>query len=452
MKHGPNLIWLHAARLLRRISLISLIGLISPVCCAADIPALIEQLAAPKVRLRDEAQTALAELPESKAALEKAAASHPSAEARLRAKNLLRDFRDKQWVPSAEAKVSAKPAGSLTQLRRITASPDGTVIAGVYRGGVELYDANMNYLRTLNAVPKPAGNMEGILHTLAFSPDGKSIAHTNHTGQIFVESLEGVILRTLPAETKKVKFQTVTSGSSLTDPFGTGQRVTVSERDQPQEPYGVAFLPDGSGLAVFTGAGLTVHDFKGGERRLLPLADIFPVSGYTVAPRRFALSPDGIAAGLGVEVMGSKDMAALVTLADLKVTARWKFMAIPSSIAVKQGGGEAVVGLREGGVFRCVPGEEWGQSFCRGSAWISGVAYAADGQSVFFSQVSPSQPLVQVAYPSGEVLWSAPATAEGFESLACAGPDRVITGSKDCVITTWDRRSTKPAAGNEPPR
>jgi WD40 repeat protein len=429
--------------------LFTLIGLISaaPAQTADQIPALIEQLAAPKVRLRDEAQTALAAMPEAMDALKKAMESHPSEEARLRAKKLLRDFRDRQWEQTAEVKIR-KIAGN-TQLRRITVSPDGSTIAGVYRGGIDLFDANLKLLRNLEAIPKPMGTLNSILHALAFSPDGKQVASTDHTGQVFIEDLEGTLVKTLPAESKKIQVQTVTrTAPSVTDPFATpGNTVTMVERDQPQEPCGLAFLPDGKRLVAFSSAGLTVYDLGGGEKKLLPLAEIFPVSGFNVAARAFALSPDGTIAGLGVEVMGSKDQIALVSVGDLKVTGRWLLPAIPSSIAVKNGGGEAVVGLRESGVLRCLPGEEWGTPFHRmGGGWISGLAFAPDEKSVFISNSGAALPLRQAAYPSGEEIWTAPPAPEGFEDVVCAGPDRIITSSTDCVIRTWDRRKLKPAA------
>jgi hypothetical protein len=57
-------------------------------------------------------------------------------------------------------------------------------------------------------------------------------------------------------------------------------------------------------------------------------------------------------------------------------------------------------------------------------------------------------PLRQVAYPSGEVLWSAPAFEKGAEDVVFAGPGRIVLACDDC-IRVWTHRDSpyrKPAA------
>jgi hypothetical protein len=403
------------------------------------VSALIEQLAAPKVRLRDEAQAALAALPQALPAMREAAEQHPSAEARLRAQRLLKDFRENAWQMQVEVRPAA-PAG-LTCLREAVVSPDGTLFAGVHRGGVDVYEtATGKPVRRVGSPYLPAKVSDSVQRSLAISPDGKRIASTDHTHQVFVDDLSGTRLYTLPAEKTKRTVR-VTTSAPAADPFSSSpNNVTVREIEQIAETQGLAFLPDGKGLVVFTTAGLAVHDFNGAERRLLPMPEIFTVTGFTIAARTFGISADGKTVGLGVEVMGSKDRAALVSVPELKLTAQWLLPVVPCSIAVKNGGAEALVGLRDStGVHRCLAGEEWGRPLHRMQGWVSGIAYAPDESYAMISASDATTPLRQVALPSGEEIWSAPPLAKA-EDVAFAGAGRVVVSYGDDVLRVWVHR------------
>jgi hypothetical protein len=406
---------------------------------AGLIRGLIDQLAAPKVRLRDEAQAALQRMPEAAAALREAAAGHASPEAQLRAARLLRSLKEGLWAMQLEIPLSKTEEDWI--MRKVVVSPDGKWIAAAHRGGVEVWDASSSKHRTRVGSPNlNEDGMSGVFRSLAFSPDSRLIASTDHTGQIYIDEVDGKRIQVLPAATAEVTVRRMVSKLSG-DPLAPAvNTIETSEVTRPQEPCGLAFLADGSGLVSFSGAGLTLHHFKGEEPGLMPINEIFPNNDRPIVPRAFSLSADGGTVALGLEVMGSKDRAALIAIPALTKTGEWFLPAIPTSIAVKRGGQELLVGVRDLGVLRCTPGVDEPVPLHRISNWVSGIAYAPDETSFFLSCSNNNHPMRQIALPAGTEIWAAPAAEAGFEDVAFPAADRIIATRHDNHLLLWTRQ------------
>jgi WD40 repeat protein len=415
----------------------------APPASAADpakVKALIAQLADPKARLRDEAQAALGQIPEAEAALQEAAASHPSQEAQLRAKRLLKVLQESLWTMEWETLITTRSGGS-TILRGLAASPDGRHLVGKHRGGAEVVKTDSG--TSVGVLGNPcltSIGISGIHRAIAFSPDGKWVASTDHTGSIFIDDLAKNRIQTLPAE--KSKRMVRVSRSSLLG----GETVALEEMEFPAETWGLAFLPDGKNLLAFSTAGLIRYDLEGKSKPMVPFNELFPIEGYTVAPRAMAVSPDGAWAALGVEVMGSKDEVVLVQVPDLSPQQRWRLPAIPASLAVPDGGKEVLIGLRGEGVHRGIPGNSFSEPLHTMGGWITGLKYAPDGKSAFFSTTVPQTPLRQIALPSGETIWTAPPAVQGYEDVVLAGPGRIAVSTTNCYIQIWKARTSSPPA------
>ncbi|WP_075089495.1 hypothetical protein [Verrucomicrobium spinosum] len=130
------------------------------------VPALIEQLAEPKVRLRDEAQQALAQMLEAEPQLRAAMETHPSEEARLRLKRILKGFHDGLWtIEVQQAETHLGPdRGSLR------ATSDGAHLANLHPRGIDLVETqDLTTVRTLGR--STTGTLT--LRMLAWSKDGR---------------------------------------------------------------------------------------------------------------------------------------------------------------------------------------------------------------------------------------------------------------------------------------
>ena len=411
---------------------------------AAGIKALISQLADPRVRMRDEAQAALGQLPEAVAALQEAAASHPSLEAQLRATKLLKVLRESIWTLESEALVTNKSDGP-TVLRAVVASPDGSHLVGMHRGGAEL-------LKTEGATPvavlgspcRSNTGLSGVQRAVAFSRDGRWVASADHTGSVFIDDLEKKRIHTLPAEVSKRLVRVSTR--SATDP----STFTIVEREVEVgiEAWGIYFLPGDKGLLLYSSAGLRRYVLGGAADPLVSLRALFPKKGSTVSPCCSASSPDGAWLALGGEVSDGTGEVILVQTSDLSVKDRWQLAAIPASLAVPDGAEEILLGLRGVGIHRATRGGGTSQLLHPTNGWITGVKYAPDGRSAFFSSTVKETPLRQIALPSGETIWTAPPAEHGYEDVVMAGPDRLAVSLNNSLIQVWKGRSVAPLSNS----
>jgi hypothetical protein len=403
------------------------------LCCAASLSAqepasegariqqLIDQLAAPKVRLRDEAQQALAQMTDAEPVMRTAMESHPSEEARLRLKRILQGFRDGQWVVAGQ-QLGANGGAERGALR---ATADGTLLANLHSAGIEILNAaDLSPVRTLGK------STSGILtlRALAWAPDGKRIAFSNQSGSVMVETDAGKRLLTLPPEMRQ------------TNPNNPNAK-------QMAPPVAAEFIPGTQNLLVFTNAGLALHEpGPGSVPRRMTVKQMFPEVTRNIIAQSMAVSGDGKAAGVAFEMPGpDDDLVAMISLSSM--TVRWisRISVTPRWIAVNQDGSEALVAMRERGVVRCAADAPLAITVSRSIDDLTSVAYAPDFKSAFLTSARANAPVRQLAVPGGEEIWTAPPAPTGCYHITILGPDRIAVKTFDNRILIWKKRSRSAA-------
>lgn len=387
---------------------------------AGRVLALIEQLAAPKVRLRDEAQQALAQMLEAEPRLRAAMETHPSEEARLRLKRILKGFHDGLWtIEAQQAEVATGP-----ERGPMRATADGARLASLHPRGIDLVETeDLTTVRTLGR--STTGTLT--LRMLAWSKDGQRIAFSNQSGAVMVEDETGKRVLTVPVETRK----------TTVNPNGVPREVT-----QNAPPVGAEFLPGTQGLLVFSNAGLTVHATGGGASpQKMSVAQIFPEITRNIVAQSMAVSRDGKAVGVAFEVPGpEEDLVAMISLADMKVLWVSRISVTPRWIAVNLDGSEALVAMRERGVVRCAADAPQAVTISRSIDDLTSVAYAPDCKSAFITSARANAPVRQLTLPEGAEIWTAPPAPAGCYHLTLLGLDRFATKTFDNRILIWKKR------------
>ncbi|RBP44587.1 hypothetical protein DES53_104409 [Roseimicrobium gellanilyticum] len=403
-------------RLLAILCLTTTLSAQEPASEEARLQALIDQLAAPKVRLRDEAQQALSQRIDAEPVMRTAMESHPSEEARLRLKRILKGFRDGLWTIESQQAVSAVGLDR-GPLRTTT---KGTLLANLHSAGIEILDTtDLAVVRTLGK--STSGTLT--LRSLAWTPDGKRIAFSNQSGAVMVEDDAGKRLLTLPPEMRQM------------NPNNPNAK-------QMAPPVALEFLPDTQRLLVFTNAGLALHEpGPAVVSRRISVKEIFPEITRNIIAQSMAVSGDGKTAGLAFEVPGpDDDLVAMISLADMKVLWISKISVTPRWIAVNQDGSEALVAMRERGVVRCAADAPLAITVSRSIDDLTSVAYSPDYKSAFLTSGRANAPVRQLAVPSGEEMWTAAPAPTGCYHVTILGPDRLAVKTYDNRILIWKKR------------
>lgn len=386
---------------------------------ADRVPTLVEQLAAPKVRLRDEAQQALSQMLEAEPQLRAAMETHPSEEARLRLKRILKGFHDGLWtIEAQQAEVATGP-----ERGPMRATSDGAHLASLHSRGIDLVETeDLTTVRTLGR------STTGVLtlRMLAWSKDGRRIAFSNQSGAVMVEDENGQRVLTVPVEIRKTTVH----------PNGVPREVT-----QNAPPVAAEFLPGTHDLLVFSNAGLTVHASGGASPRKMSVAQIFPEITRNILAQSMAVSRDGKAVGVAFEVPGpEEDLVAMISLPTFSVSWVSQISVTPRWIAVNHDGSEALVAMRERGVVRCAADAPQAITISRSIDDLTSVAYAPDYKSAFITSARANAPVRQLALPDGTEIWTAPPSPMGCYHLTLLGPDRFATKTFDNRILIWKKR------------
>jgi hypothetical protein len=384
---------------------------------SVNIQKLIEQLAAPKVRLRDEAQQVLAQRLDAEPMMRAAMESHPSEEARLRLKRILKGFRDGLWTLECQ-QAEANGGPDRGQMR---ATGDGSLLANLHSSGIEILNASdLTPVRTLGK------STTGILtlRALAWAPDGKRLAFSNQSGSVMVEDDAGKRLLTLPPEMRQM------------NPNNPNAK-------QMAPPVALEFVPGTQGLLVFTNAGLTLHEPGGGEPKRATVQKLFPEMTRNILAQSMAVSRDGKAVALAFEVPGpEEDLVAMVSLSSMTVSWTSKISVTPRWIAVNHDGSEALVAMRERGVVRCAADAPLAITVSRSIDDLTSVAYAPDERSAFLTSGRANAPVRELSLPGGDEIWTAAAAPTGCFHLTMLGPERIAVKTFDNRILIWRKRQS----------
>jgi hypothetical protein len=408
------------------------------------VGALIEQLAAPKVRLRDEAQTALAEMPEAEPALRAAAESHPSEEARMRVRSLLKGFKKRMWELLHESPVQTNPEMMLAQ--PVRSAGDGRHFLTVSRGRAALWDAETFAEISAAEPPPPVGapvNVNRFRRLLAMSADGKRIACTDATSQVVItETAGGAVVRAIPAETTQVTVSTLAAD-------GTRTPRTI---DRVQMPLAIELTADGGALLVLSHAGVALHLLADGTQRKLPTSEVFPEAAVPVTPRAISISGDGKLAAVGCYFQGKTDQMVMLSLPAMEVTAKIPLPHVPVALTLNGDGSEVLVSLQQGGVIQFPVSSPAARKSMRSTGMVTSLQYAPDGKSAFLAGNKPEAALCQVALNSGEAIWTAPPDKAGCFNVAFVTNDCIATTWNDGSLRVWKKRSAAGLSKPQPAR
>ena len=370
----------------------------------------IEQLANPKVRLRDKAQKELLRHPEAEAQMRAALETMQSEEAQVRLKRILKRLHDQRWQMEWQ-QPQPRPFLDRGVLR---GTPDGAWIAHIYGGGAEVFDARTYTTHRIQG--KPTTNM--VMRVLAFSDDGKYLTFANKAGGVWEENELGQRLRLLPLEKR-----------------GTNEVVV---------PVAADYIPGTRRLVILSSLGLALHEPGVVLPRRITLKQAFPGITVNIIPAVLAISGDGTTASIGVEIAGQgAEMMATVDLQTMKSKWTSTVGATPRGIALNRDGTEALVALPERGLERCTAKSPEAVSVSRTIGDLTSVAYAPDYQTAFITSSRPNTPIRQLALPSGDELWTSPPMLDGCYNVTVLGKDRIAAKLSDNTIVVWKRRTSE---------
>jgi len=378
---------------------------------APSLQQLIEQLADPKVRLRDEAQKVLAQHPEAVPQMRAALEKTTSEEAQLRLRRILKRLHDSQWQIEWQ-----QPEPQFFIDRGILRStPDGAWLAHMYGKGAEVIDARSYTTNRIQGTP----TTNIIPRVMAFSNDGKYVTFANKGGGVWEENERGERQRLLPRESR-------------------GNNETVV-------PVVADYIPGTRRLVILSFLGVSVHEpGVPAVPRRITLKQAFPGITSNIIPSALAISGDGTAAAIGAEIGGpGAEMVAMVDLRTMKSKWTSTVSNTPRCVAVNKDGSEALVAMGERGLEHCTAASSDPKPVSRTIGDLSWVTYAPDYQSAFITSTRGRTPIRQIALPSGDEIWTSPPMLDGCYFVTTLGPDRIAAKLADNTIVVWRRRESK---------
>lgn len=385
----------------------------------SEIQALLEQLGAPRVRLRDEAEDKLKSIRSAFEAAKLAMKESPNAEIRLRARNVVQALRQNLWQQESESTGHASQPS--TFVRRIAVSPDGKSFFTRGEDHVRVWEAESGLPGITFGIPATRWKdwqRGGLLQTLALSPDGTRLLSTDSLGNLVVNQ--------------------VSDGKELK----RWQNVDPSNPSVPPAEYAVwnaAFFPDGRRIAITDRAGfLRIWNLETGA--LERSESIWrPQIG-----RALAISPDGNFIACSTDWAWDPDHLCVWDVAQAKwshrqVTER-KTMTLTFSRDGKQLLGASHTGFVH--LWPVSPTGALGPARRIGrvgkEAW--GAAFSTDEKSIFAVTNAGEGQLSQWDVETGEELWRSPQMAVGLVGVSVLGPNRVVTIGLDEKVRIWQRR------------
>ena len=418
----------------------------TPKTTPEEIAALIEQLGAPRVRLRDEAEEKLKAIPEALEAAKSAAKGSLNEELRLRARNVAQALRQNLW--QEEIVVEGHRLSPTAYARAIAVSPDGT----------RFYTRGEDHMRAWDAATMKPGitfgpalsmltdwQRTGPVTTIAISPDGKRVVTTNEMGVMVIHNAEdGAPLATLtnPSESRTVTMtvngvpqQVVTSGSFTTRTF-----------------WGASFFPDGKKIVTCDRGGwVRTWDSESGELLKSMQAMLGQVCGAV------AVSPDAKFIAAAIDYGGEPDYVWIWSIEREEWVHKETVSTRLNTLRFTRDGKRLLGSHNAGMVLRWDVAETGVLSAAKqiGSigkraAWA---VFAPDEKSVFAVGDSQDGQIAQFDVETGEELWRSPRLEKLVESIDFLTPDRFVTVGNDNLVRLWQLRGSgrKPLEKKEKP-
>lgn len=394
-----------------------------------DIPALIAQLADPKVRLRDEAEAKLRLLPDAADALENAAANHPSEEARARARKILNSAIRNRWHLAADL-ANGHIQGYVRAPLRIAVSDDLKYFLTQGQDIACLWDSTS--LNPLRRFGKPNGSLrdwEGAapVTAITFSPDGKTAITTDDSGMLYAtETATGKLMNSWRC-------------------FDT--EYDASESPNRQVVWSVSYTPDGK------------HLVAGGREGWIVVRDAATLKRVTSDKiteetiRCHFYSPDSRWLLVVEDTPGDVDYIHVIDTTTWKAVGKRAIRDLINSLVFLGNGERFIASGRFGyiAIWEFDPetgsiGAEkaWG-SYGRG---VAGIVVSHDQRSVLIGSAVDGKQMCEYDMETRKILWSNTNTPK-ISAISPFGSDAFITSDWDHHIRVW--RRTPAGAANPPP-
>ncbi|MCW1921115.1 glutamine amidotransferase [Luteolibacter arcticus] len=392
-----------------------------------EIATLIEQLGAPKVRLRDEAEEKLKRIPQALSALKTASESATSPEARLRAKGLLGVIAQARWIQDATLSGHTT-TGSNRQLCAM-------VVDG--KGG-KLYTRSQDFVRQWDlATQEPKLELGDPLSTgtnwtnnapmtsLAISPDGKLLASTDNSGGLILnDTASGE--RAGDATTATMVLRTATDAEGNTHEVQTYTATPLVH---------IAFTPDNTILT--SGLDFSVKLWSYPELKEQPGTFKLPHIGHA-----FAFSPDGKHLVISLDKSGEPDFIHVrnretgANSCEISVPDR------PNTLRLNQHGSLLLASNRNGSasLWSLKDGVLSDERVIARTAKPSNCAiFSPDEKAVFVASSDPDCCVSEYDLETGEALWIHPRSGFGVHTIAFLPDGRLAGTCSDMKLRIWSR-------------
>jgi WD40 repeat protein/uncharacterized membrane protein len=388
---------------------------------AEKIPALIEQLGAPKVRLRDEAQEQLLKTPAAIQAIKAASKNHPSEEVRLRAATILNSIAVNRWQPDINLTT-----GLVGDMNIILVDPQKQSIYVRTHGGVQqwlLPDGKPGMVTGRAITSHGTWWRDLAMNVLTFSPDGKYLISTDSEGYLSFTNLldpqheqqdsqvfwDREVTYQLTSGTQKMREQSTTVLSCLTF-TPDKKRLIFSDR------HGNFYLWDYPDL---------------NNRTCIPL-------GNTI--QSFIFTPDNRFLIASIDTPGEPDLLYIfpASLDGEKTT-----VVVPNRIntmCFNKAGDKMLATSRSGAVYLWdyADGKLGQQKILAGMKnETTSAIFSADESSVLVSSWDRSSCITEIDVSTGEKLWSLSSPDYSVNHLELLPDGRLASACTDNVLRIW---------------
>ena len=395
-----------------------------------DIPALIRQLADPKVRLRDEAEARLRATPDAAAALEEAARNHPREEARVRAKKIIDTAIRNRWHLAADLGNGHLPGFARPPLL-ICVANDGKQLLTQGQDQACLWDT-ATFMPIHRFGPSNGDFADwrgaGPLVAIALSPDGGTAITADDYGNL---------------------FETDTKTGALRRQWRNfDEEFPESAPNTQKAVWCSLFTRDGKCLVTGGDQGTVVIREAATMRRMASLKvgqNIVRCLFPTPDPRWLIATED---------TPSETDYLSVIDTATWRCATRCPVRGTITSLSFMAEGTRVMASSRDGqiGIWKfdkdagsLVTDQQW---LTYGTP-VSGIVLSPDEKSVIVAAgVDASRGLCELDLASKKVIWSCPLNLK-VAAIAALGPDRFITSDWDHHVRVW--RKTPATAANPPP-
>lgn len=385
----------------------------------AEVKALIDQLGAPHVRLREEAEERLKTLPEALELAKAAAEDSSNVEIRLRARNVARTLRQNLWQQELVAeghRMQPEP-----HARAVAVSPNRKRFFTRGEDHVRAWDAHT--VQPGITFGDKTGKWRdwqrgGPVFTLAVSPDSKRVVATDDMGSLTIYNGEtGSELLRFPNE----------------DP-------TITTPINHRTVWGASFFPDGRLLATCDRGGwLRIWNTETGE--LVKSVPLMPGQ----VNRTLAVSPDGKLIAVSIDYSGEPDHLWIWNVEEAQWSHKQETISRVNTLAFTRDSRRLLGAHHEGCINlwnvthdgRLTDERRIGPIGTLGLCAV----FSPDEKSIFVATDAAEGQLSQWDVETGEELWRSPNLGTNLEGVAFLDADRVVAMGKDGRLRLWQRRS-----------